>query len=165
MTRRGGVGGTDLKLPNTGRIAVLQSIRPTFVNFSVCYHEPIGEDAHYPTSLICPSNGRRSTYTTLGRMFGTLRLNAATYEDVEHDKRAIYQALFIVIMVSAATVGGELLSGQDTALWWSILRGVIRGVASWAAWALCTWALGEILFDVVETDADWGQLARTTGFA
>ena len=68
-------------------------------------------------------------------------------------------------MVSAATVGGELLSGQDTALWWSILRGVIRGVASWAAWALCTWALGEILFDVVETDADWGQLARTTGFA
>ena len=33
----------------------------------------------------------------LGRMFGALRLNAATYEDVEHDKRAIYQALFIVI--------------------------------------------------------------------
>ena len=98
-------------------------------------------------------------------MFGALRLNAATYEDVEHDKRAIYQALFIVIMVSAATVGGELLSGQDTALWWSILRGAIRGVASWAAWALCTWALGEILFDVVETDSDWGQLARTTGFA
>ena len=98
-------------------------------------------------------------------MFGALRLNAATYEDIEHDKSAIYQALFIVVLVSAATVGGELLSGQDTALWWSILRGAIRGVASWAAWALCTWALGEILFDVVETDADWGQLARTTGFA
>ena len=38
-------------------------------------------------------------------------------------------------------------------------------MASWAAWAFCTWLLGEIAFDVVETDADWGQLARTTGFA
>ena len=92
-------------------------------------------------------------------------MRSATYEDVEHDKRAIYQALFIVVVVSAATVGGELLVGQDTVLWWAIVRGVIRGVASWAAWALCAWLVGEIAFDVVETDADWGQLARTTGFA
>ena len=52
----------------------------------------------------------------IGRMFGSLRLKAATYEDVEHDKRAIYQALFIVVVVSAATVGGELLVGEDTVL-------------------------------------------------
>ena len=103
----------DLKLPNPRRIAVLQCIR----QFFVCYHEPIGEEAHCPPSRICPSNGRRSTYPMLGRMFGALRLNAATYEDVEHDKGAIYQALFFVVIVSAATVAGELLAGQDTVLW------------------------------------------------
>lgn len=101
----------------------------------------------------------------LGRIFGALFLKANTYEEVEHNKSAIWQALFIVVMVSAATVGGELLSGQETGLWWTIVRGIIRGVASWAAWALCTWFIGEIIFDVIETDADWGQLARTTGFA
>ena len=99
------------------------------------------------------------------RMFGALFLRSATYEDVEHDKSAIYQAIIIVVLVSVATVVGELLVGEETVVWWAILRGVIRGVASWAAWALCAWAVGEIAFDVVDTDADWGQLARTTGFA
>ena len=99
------------------------------------------------------------------RMIGALRLRSATYEGIEHDKSAIWQAVIIVVLVSAATVGGELLSGQETGLWWTLIRGVIRGVASWAAWALCTWAVGEMAFDVVDTDADWGQLARTTGYA
>ena len=99
------------------------------------------------------------------RMIGVLRLNSATYEDVEHDKSAIWQAVIIVVLVSAATVVGELLLGDDTVVWWAIVRGVIRGVASWAAWALCTWLWGEMAFDVVDTDADWGQLARTTGYA
>ena len=99
------------------------------------------------------------------RMIGVLRLRSMTYEDIEHDKSAIWQALIIVVLVSAATVVGELLLGEDTVVWWAIVRGVIRGVASWAAWALCAWAVGEIAFDVVDTDADWGQLARTTGYA
>ncbi len=99
------------------------------------------------------------------RMIGALRLRSATYEDIERDKSAIWQAVIIVVLVSLATVGGELLSGQETGLWWALIRGVIRGVASWAAWALCTWAVGEMTFDAVDTDADWGQLARTTGYA
>ena len=101
----------------------------------------------------------------IGRMFGSLLLRSATYEDVEHDKSAIWQAVFIVILVSAATVVGELLAGAETDIVEAVAVGIIRGVASWAAWALCAWAVGEIAFDVVDTDADWGQLARTTGFA
>ena len=50
----------------------------------------------------------------IGRMFGSLLLRSATYEDVEHDKSAIWQAVFIVILVSAATVVGELLAGAET---------------------------------------------------
>lgn len=112
------------------------------------------------------TNPRRSTQPMLLRMIGALRLRSATYEDVEHDKSAIWQAVIIVVLVSAATVGGEMLiGGEETVVWWAILRGVIRGAASWAAWALCSWLAGEMAFDVVETDADWGQLARTTGFA
>ena len=50
-----------------------------------------------------------------------------TYEDIEHDKSAIWQAVIIVVLVSAATVVGELLLGEDTVVWWAIVRGVIRG--------------------------------------
>ena len=99
------------------------------------------------------------------RIFGALLLKSATYEELEREKSAIWQAVFIVVLVSAATVGGELLAGQETELWWALVRGVIRGVGSWAAWAFCTWMLGDIVFSEIQTEADWGQLARTTGFA
>ena len=101
----------------------------------------------------------------IGRMFGALFLRSATYEEVEHDKKAIWQAAFIVILVSAATVGGEILAGEETVIWWSLTRGVIRGVGSWAIWALCTWLIGIFFNSEIQTEADWGQLARTIGFA
>ena len=43
--------------------------------------------------------------------------------------------------------------------------GIIRGVASWAIWALVIWIVGTTILRTAETEADWGQLARGTGFA
>ena len=98
------------------------------------------------------------------RMLGAALLNPNTYEDVEHDRGATIQAALIVILVSVgAAVGGGLAEDSD------ILRGVgfgaIRGVVTWAVWAGVAMLVGTTILKTPETHADWGQVARGTGFA
>ena len=47
----------------------------------------------------------------------------------------------------------------------ALVVGIIRGVVSWAVWALVTWLVGSTILKTEDTEADWGQLARTTGYA
>ncbi len=102
----------------------------------------------------------------LGRMLGAARLDVGTYEEVEKDGRATIQALIVVIVVTIASVVGELLGGgEDFDLVNSLVIGIIRGVVSWAVWALITWIVGVTILKTEATEADWGQLARCTGFA
>ena len=102
----------------------------------------------------------------LGRMLGAVRLDAATYEEVEADSKATIQALIIVVVVTIASVVGEMLGGgDDFELVNALVIGVIRGVVSWAIWALITWIVGTTILNTEATEADWGQLARCTGFA
>ena len=46
-----------------------------------------------------------------------------------------------------------------------MILGAVRGVIAWAVWALFTWIIGSTILKTPETEADWGQLARCTGFA
>ena len=102
----------------------------------------------------------------LGRMLGAARLDAATYEEVEADGKAIIQALIIVVVVTIASVVGEMLGGgDDFDVVNALVIGIIRGVVSWAIWALITWIVGATILKTEATEADWGQLARCTGFA
>ena len=97
----------------------------------------------------------------LERMIGAARLDPRIYEEVEADTGATLQAMLVVIMVSVATGIGALGAGGIGGL----LFGVIFGLAGWAVWALITYLVGTTWFRTPETHADWGQLARTTGFA
>ena len=100
----------------------------------------------------------------LARMLGAARLNIDTYEDVEKDKGATLQALLVVVIVAiSAGVGGVLSGEADVGR--GLAFGAIRGVLSWAVWALMAWIVGTTLLKTQETEADWGQLARGTGFA
>ena len=101
----------------------------------------------------------------LGRMIGAARLNVETYEDVEHDSGATLQAMLVVVLVSIASVVGQLIGGTDAGVGWIIVSGIIRGVVSWALWALFAWLIGATLLKTAQTEANWGQLARCTGFA
>ena len=93
-------------------------------------------------------------------------MDAGTYEEVEKDGRATIQALIVVIVVTVASVVGELLGGgEDFDVVNALVIGIIRGVVSWAVWALITWIVGVTILKTEETEADWGQLARCTGFA
>ncbi|MCY4530445.1 MAG: YIP1 family protein [Chloroflexi bacterium] len=102
----------------------------------------------------------------LGRMLGAARLDVATYEEVESDGKATIQALVVVIVVTIFSVVGAMMGGgDDFNVVNALVVGVVRGVVSWAIWALITWIVGTTILNTEATEADWGQLARCTGFA
>ena len=101
----------------------------------------------------------------LSRMLGAARLNVNTFEEVEKDGGATVQALLVVIIFTIASVAGALLGGADVNVVEALGVGVIQGVLSWALWALVTWVVGSTILKTETTEADWGQLARGTGFA
>ena len=95
------------------------------------------------------------------RMIGAAMLNAATFEEVEADGSATKQAMLVVVIVALATGVGAIATGGVTGL----VFGVIIGLAGWAAWAGITYFIGTTLLRGPDTQADWGELARTLGFA
>ena len=100
----------------------------------------------------------------LNRMIGAARLSVDTYEDVERDGGATIQAIIVVIIVAIATGVGQLLLGEANIIE-ALVFGVIRGVLSWVVWALVALLVGITILKTEQTEADWGQVARGTGFA
>ena len=100
----------------------------------------------------------------LGRMLGAARLSSDTFEDVERDSGATIQALLVVVIVAIAAGAGGILNG-DTSLVGGLVFGVIRGIVNWVVWALVALLVGTTILKAESTEADWGQLARGTGFA
>ncbi len=94
-------------------------------------------------------------------MIGAAKLDTATYEEIEADGSATRQAMSVVVLVALATGIGSLGSGGLVGLF----VGIVLGVVGWAVWAGLTYFLGTTIFKTPETDANWGQLARTLGFA
>jgi hypothetical protein len=94
-------------------------------------------------------------------MIGAAKLDVNVYEEVEADQSATMQALWVVVLVAVAS-GVGLLSGQGVS---GLIGGVIVGVIGWGLWAYITFWIGTTLLRTPETEADWGQLLRTLGFA
>lgn len=94
------------------------------------------------------------------RMIGAARLNVETYEEVEADTSATRQALLVVAIVAVATGIGSIGSGVA-----GFISGMVIGLVGWALWAWITYFIGTRLLKTPETHANWGQLARTLGFA
>lgn len=93
------------------------------------------------------------------RMLGAARLDKAVYEEVENDTTATTQALTVVVLTSVAT--GIGLSAGVT----GIAVGLLAGVAAWVVWAALVYWIGAKMLPEPQTRADWGELARTLGFA
>ena len=100
----------------------------------------------------------------LARMLGAALLRRDTFEDVEHDRSATWQAMLVVILASISGAAGGALSG-DTGWIMGLILGVVSGVVWWALWALGCWLVGTTILKTTETSADWGELARGIGFA
>ena len=94
-------------------------------------------------------------------MIGAAKLRRETYEEVEADRSATLQALSVVILVALATGIGSLGLGGLSGL----TRGILVGIVGWAFLAWVTYFVGTTIFRTPQTQADWGQLARTLGYA
>lgn len=92
------------------------------------------------------------------RMMGAARLDAATYEEVEHDGSATGQAAVVVGIVAVASaigaIGSEGAAGPIGAL--------IGAFVGWLVWSGITYLIGDKLLGGT---ASWGELLRTLGFA
>ena len=95
------------------------------------------------------------------RMIGAAKLDTAIYEEVEADTSATQQALTVVVLVALATGIGTFGSGGPLGL----IVGIAAGIGLWALWAWVTYFVGTTILKSAETEANWGQLARTLGFA
>src|SRR4051794_37517399 len=101
--------------------------------------------------------------TFLWRFTGALTLRPAAYEEIEHDPGATFQAA-VVVLLSSMAAGIGLISAVQGNLW--RLAGVmILALVLWAAWAMITYQIGVWALPTPHTDATFGELLRTIGFA
>ena len=105
------------------------------------------------------------------RMLRAARLDVDLYEEVEADTTANWQAFWAVFIASlAASVGvgiSAVLEPGKEYIWflWGVLIMLGTAIVGWLLWALATYWVGTTIFKVRETEATYGQLLRTLGFA
>ena len=101
------------------------------------------------------------THSMVDRMIRASRLDVHIFEEVEADTSATRQALSVVVLVALAT---GIASLGTTGLG-GLLVGVVISIAGWTIWAWIVYLIGTKIIPSHATHADWGQLARTLGFA
>ena len=97
----------------------------------------------------------------INRIIRALKLDAGLYEEVEHDKNSMWQAIAIVVIVSvAAGIGSIGVLGVE-----GIIVGTLLDLIGWFLWALLTYVIGAKLLPEPQTESDLGELLRVIGFA
>ena len=95
------------------------------------------------------------------RMIRAAKLDVNLYEEVEADKDTMRQAMGVVVLASlAAGVGSIGTLGLG-----GILLGTLAALGGWYIWAWLTYFIGTRFLAEPQTEADLGQLLRTTGFS
>src|SRR5688572_12401191 len=95
------------------------------------------------------------------RAIGAAKLDAATYEEVEHDPEAMGQAVIVILVVAlAAGIGAIASNGLG-----GLLVGAVASLIGWFLWAGVTYVVGTKLLPGPNTEADFGQMLRTLGFS
>jgi hypothetical protein len=98
--------------------------------------------------------------TLTNRLLGSARLSIQSYEEVEADRQANWQAVAIVIASSIAAALGTGI--RDVG---STLSLVLVAIITWIIWVFLTLVIGTRLLPGRETSADFGEVLRTTGFS
>ena len=105
------------------------------------------------------TSGAGATPHSFGeRLVGALRLDSATYDEIEHDSGALGQAAGVVLLGAVATGIGA--PGADGA--GGLVGGLFGAVIGWALSAAVVWLVGVKLMD---HSSDYPELLRTLGFA
>ncbi|HEV8534297.1 MAG TPA: YIP1 family protein [Candidatus Limnocylindria bacterium] len=112
------------------------------------------------------ATGVFATGTTLllSRALRAAKLDRTLYEEVEADRTATGQAVVIVAFGAlAAAIGAAPTVSVPGGL--GIVGSVVAGLLGWAAYAAAAYVVGGTVLRGRDTKTDWGELARTLGFA
>jgi Yip1 domain len=101
--------------------------------------------------------------TFLYRLMGAAMLDAGTYEQVESDRGATWQAVVVVLLASLAA--GTGLQVQLSAGPIGFLRLSVVALVTWIAWAVLTVQIGTRFLPERQTESDAVEMMRTIGFA
>jgi len=111
------------------------------------------------------------TRTSFGiRMLRAACLHAYTYEEVEADKHSIGQATFIVFMACAAIGAARYIQSSGAGvpvnpLVLQVALSVLEPLVLWIGGSALSFMVGATFFRGPETETDFMELLRTTGFA
>ncbi len=95
------------------------------------------------------------------RILRACKLEADVYEEVEADQAATPQAALVVVLSAvAAGIGNSASAGI-----FGLIVFAIAALIGWYVWAYLTYFIGTRLLPEVQTEADYGQLLRTLGYA
>jgi Yip1 domain len=101
-----------------------------------------------------------SSSSFVDRVIGAIRLDPATYEAVEHDTDATWQAALVVVVAAIFSgVGSTRGRTQD------LLGGVVASLVFWALFALFAYLVGAYLLRGPQTSATFGEVLRALGFS
>ena len=95
------------------------------------------------------------------RMVRAAKLDVHLYEEVEADKSALGQATGVVVLSSAASGVGLMGAGGLE----GIVVGTLGALVGWYIWAFLPYFIGTKLLPEPQTQASYGELLRTIGFA
>jgi hypothetical protein len=90
------------------------------------------------------------------RLLGALRLDAATFDEIEHDRAALGQAAGVVALGGIAAAIGAAGEGAGA------FGAVLGALVGWLVSAGFVWLVGVI---VMSHTSDYPELLRTLGFA
>ena len=95
------------------------------------------------------------------RMLRAARFDDAIYEEVEHDTTATTQAALVVVLGSLSAALG---SGARLGIG-AFVIGALLALAAWSFYAWIAYYVGGTLLRGPQTQTNWGEIARTLGFA
>jgi hypothetical protein len=98
-------------------------------------------------------------HSFLERVIGALRLDAATYEEVEHDETSLGQAAGVVVIAAVAAAIGTAGRGGGGG---GAVGAVFGSLAGWLISTAFVWAVGVYW---MKHTSDYKELLRTLGFA
>ena len=104
--------------------------------------------------------GTTGQQSIIDRMIRAARLDPQLYEEVEHDRSATGQAMLVVVLGAIAGGIGALSGGIA-----GLVVGVVASLVGWVVYAYIAYWVGTNIFKGPHTEATWGQLLRTLGFA
>ena len=104
------------------------------------------------------------------RLLRAALLHADTYEEIEADRRSIGQAIAVVALACVSIGVGRYLQNASAGfashqLTLQVVLSVIEPLALWIGGSTFVFMVGATFFRGPETETDFAEVLRTTGFA